>query len=398
MKIFVFLCFLIGMSLCWWEDPVRLPSDGGRLRGSFVDTNNQIYLLREFDKNRIYFLAFNRTEYSYDLWQSFLTGWPLDCERIELIGLQDGLHLMIVCGNGTDIFYSESEDAGKNWTQPINLITNRDTYKRYPGSSLWIPSTGKVYIFYHCYKAGTATQIVYKSRPKASLIFGRETLVFRSFDYADLVPSLRAAFTDFKDGLIIHLFWQRYNEDVKEFVYTNSENTGITWKEPKAFQNPNTNEDLTTVVASFLKGKYTFVFNRNSSSNRIIGQYTANDGLSFSDPEDYGQYVAADPFYAYPWSMAYCSKVEHLFVSIVHGYHGSTSRPTYMIMNTLTGKRYTSTPNFVYYSFGQAMSCYYNTTTGFLNVDLFYSDNSNYLYKMSDRTPLALIHIETSNQ
>jgi hypothetical protein len=395
MKNLLFFIFLIGVSLCWWEDPVRLASpDGQYIRASYIDIDNKIYFLKFKDYNNVVFAAFNRTGESYDLWRSWTSNWQTQCAKTELIGKEDGLHLMIICGNNTDILYSETENTGKNWTQ-LTILQPHDTNKRMLGSAFWIPSTGRVFIFYHSFKSGAATQIVYKSRPKDSAVFGPETLVYRSFDYTDFVPSLKATYHDHNGKIFIHLVWHRFNEDVKECVYTNSENNGNTWRDPKPYLTPKFNEDLTTIIPTTFRGKYTFVFNRNNTNSRYIGQYTSNDGLTFSAPEDYGPSVYSYVWYTNPWSMTYCVKAEHLFVSMVHGQAGFQAKPVYSIMNTQTGKKF-NIPSISHYSLGQALHCYYNETTGYLNVDLFYVDSQALFYKMSDRTPLALIHGETS--
>ena len=122
-----------------------------------------------------------------------------------------------------DVFYMESSDAGKTWTQPraVPRANMKDAVMRTMPKILFMEESRRLFIFY--YRVGEAGEICQVARPDGSSIFNNEAVVYHN-DYP--ITRLQVTSTSAWGETNIHvvfvvLYWM---------AWIRSNNNGISWE------------------------------------------------------------------------------------------------------------------------------------------------------------------------
>jgi len=136
----------------------------------------------------------------------------------------------------SNIYFTESFDNGKTWSsfQILTNSTNEEKCLKKTYSFTHIPSTGRLFIFYHLHCDYIKPTIRFITRPPSSKIFSQSTPVYILENYEPYWPSVVSKYSIIKGKIRIHLFWQEIvNQTRLKIMTAYSDNYGILWSEPK---------------------------------------------------------------------------------------------------------------------------------------------------------------------
>jgi len=131
-----------------------------------------------------------------------------------------------------DIFIMESDNLGTNWTNPIQITRKDLTTPVHRGSPsiLYIPTSGRIFIFYTHYSLD-GSKIAYVTRSRDSSLFTSEKIILNTgYINSYIIPQ----YTIDKSRVLIHLLWTQTDSSYSQHLaFSCSTNLGITWEEPK---------------------------------------------------------------------------------------------------------------------------------------------------------------------
>ncbi len=190
-------------------------------------------------------------------------------------GAGDGKHLMMALdhhvtgGSAVVVNFTESSDGGKTWSPPVYAV-KRGPLNKYLQDMLYIPSTGRVFIFF-------ATDRKYELRmvtkPNNSVIFSGEMLVANSVYTAPHAAKVGYATLEGKGCL--HLSYKNLSGHL---VYTKSENNGISWSPPRKIS-----EDKLSFISGILvSGPSVYIGFTTKGESPAVLEYSHDNGAHFA--------------------------------------------------------------------------------------------------------------------
>lgn len=235
------LCFSLPASSGWTElKTIKEGRNWGKISTMYTDSSTNIhhFASAETGSSAIHYMQVD-ADLNIIKESTFLV---TDCsytQKAFVRGPDNGKDLIIVVEGEkysgsrriSDLWYAESSNNGKTWTQWYKIDHSADQEHRSGDTVLWIKETGRVFIFYEIRALSQHYPCMVTKAP-GSTTFSKEKILTYNYKVLDILGADYTIST--KKQPVLHLFFGNNNETshLHEIMYMNSTDQGTKWSTP----------------------------------------------------------------------------------------------------------------------------------------------------------------------
>eukprot|EP01022_Parablepharisma_sp_SALTPOND_P034413 TRINITY_DN91699_c0_g1_i1.p1 TRINITY_DN91699_c0_g1~~TRINITY_DN91699_c0_g1_i1.p1 ORF type:complete len:468 (+),score=-15.64 TRINITY_DN91699_c0_g1_i1:156-1406(+) len=281
----------------------------------------------------------------------------------KILGKGDGKSLLL-CVNGAalhssaDIYCSESTDSGttwgKFWTIPRD---SQDKLSRSYPSILYIPETGRFFIFYYLRE----NKLAFVTRAAGSSVFTNERVIYNDPQFTQLTENLASSYSYVDRLMIVHLFWINVDSAKQRYTYyMNTSNNGVTWSGPIQLndETPEKTESLGAVGVPSVSDKVVLTYKKTGYDSPLKMQYYTAKIKNWSEPLAFTE--SEQDIYQWEYktnSMAICGNTAHPYLIALSQTEHTFMEFSVWDLKRMNAERYSHPFSTDYWIYGAYLGC-----------------------------------------
>jgi hypothetical protein len=281
-KLFVVLVMLVAMNANGqWQPDVRLTNDYGT---SYTSNNNAWCIASSGSVLHVVWEEYrngNGGEIYYKRSTDAGVSWGTDTRltndtskswapSVAVSGSVVHVVWQDLRGGNMEIFYKRSTDAGVSWGTDTRL-TNDTSLSEIPSVTV---SGSNVHVVWEDYRDGNGGEIYYKRSTDAGITWGTNIRLTNNAS-ASWYPSIAVS------GSVVHVVWQEYRDGNNEIYYKRSTDSGVSWGTDTRLTNNTAGSYNPSVAVSGSIVQVVWYDNRDGMYYKIFNKRSTDSGVSW---------------------------------------------------------------------------------------------------------------------